>query len=621
MSDTRDTLRYDGTINGRQVMPKQPANPNLDSSPSGTRVSLEKSEIGTQSDPQQKSDREVVEIAQSCNDCGSVGEKPSDVLSSLPEPPTPKVTINYKNLEPGCFITYSTLKTEAKSVQTNVINTYIKDVIDSAQLENATTDTPFTFTLNLASKDILEFGGIQIDKIRTTLALDELGLTFTRNSDTEIQLTGTPKKDYNGKIYFCVVIDIGGSLLLHHDKNTTKTELTSFADFSRQFVHSKSFIINAHPKSLWKDLPCRGIGENGKEYDHYGDYENKDADCSGNIVEYLPAVKGIISSKPAKCFEVIAASIRGRSHAHVGKPRDDSYYYEFDGSTGWNFVAVADGACSAKYSRKGSELATQTVVKTLRSALTPEFTKTIFTNKIIQLQRWKTEFDKTNGNLATDTENEFVVNSKLDAVFHQAVYQAFTNIHNESESYKTKHPDTKINDYHTTLLVAAFRWFPELNQGKGGWFIASYWVGDGGAAILADTVGGARKVFILGEPDGGEFAGQTRFLTMTDEITADKIRNRLRFTFCDSFEAMLLVTDGITDPFFPSEAAVVDEHRWLEFYEKKIKDGCEEEPQGCKAIFDNTIDPQKKSEALLKWLEFWSKGNHDDRTILIVKLR
>ncbi|MDR2704242.1 MAG: hypothetical protein LBC02_00540, partial [Planctomycetaceae bacterium] len=57
----------------------------------------------------------------------------------------------------------------------------------------------------------------------------------------------------------------------------------------------------------------------------------------------------------------------------------------------------------------------------------------------------------------------------------------------------------------------------------------------------------------------------------------------------------------------------------LEFYEQKLKNGCEEEPNGCPALFDKTKEPQEKAEALLKWLDFWSKGNHDDRTILIVK--
>ena len=601
MPDTRDTSIYDGTINNRPVTPKQPSNPVLDGSGMGTKEAFEKSKIGTGADLQRDYDSEVVATSQP-NDCGSVNEPPSDV----PPPEPLKQKILLEKFEPGAIIYYSTKKSEASMVQRNVLNPLIKDEIEKAVLENATIDTPFQFQLDLSSKDIVELnGGIVISKVFSTPALKEIGLEFKQISETRIQLTGTPKKDYNDKLYFYI----------HWQEKikpaTSKLELVSFTDVDQDRVYSKPFIINAHPKSLWKDLPCRGIDEDGKEYDNYGDYENKDAESSGTVVNYV--------NEPTKCFEVIAASIRGRSHAHVGKPRDDAYYYEFDNETGWNFATVADGAGSAKHSRKGSELATQTIVKTLRSALTTEFTKAIFTDRMVQIQRWKNEFDNVNGKLAAETEDEFVKESKLHTVFHQAVYQAYTKIHEEKEKYKAKHPNTKINDYHTTLIAAAFRWFPELNQKKGGWFIASYWVGDGGAAILTDTVGDSRKVFVLGEPDGGEFAGQTRFLTMQDEITAEKIHKRLRFTFCDSFEVMLLVTDGITDPFFPSEAAVLDAPRWVEFYEGKLKTGCAEEPNGCKEIFDNALDPLKKSEALLKWLGFWSKGNHDDRTILIVR--
>ena len=45
-----------------------------------------------------------------------------------------------------------------------------------------------------------------------------------------------------------------------------------------------------------------------------------------------------------------------------------------------------------------------------------------------------------------------------------------------------------------------------------GWFIASFWVGDG-AMCLFDAENKTAK--LLGTPDEGEFSGQTRFLTIT----------------------------------------------------------------------------------------------------------
>ncbi|MCL2742444.1 MAG: protein phosphatase 2C domain-containing protein [Planctomycetaceae bacterium] len=597
-------------------MPKV-SNPDLDGFDTGTDTPFKNNEVVPEEEaakidsPVPLGTDNTAAAPSQPDDCGSVKES-----SSVPEPV--ETVVNEPPPKPTPPIIAFTFQTERDGKPVSFITNEIKKRIADFQIPNATVDTDYEFIFDF-SIDELKIVSEQPEaqpKINSTLT--DNGFSVELLEGNRIRFYGKPKMDYNGKIYF-----LHQTAEAFQEKQSKRAEGQSEPLYNN-FQDSKPFIINAHPKSLWKDLPCVGTDENGNPYDNYGDYENADSVSSGEVVSYTSA----------KSFEVIAASIRGRSHAHVGKPRDDAYYYEFDGrqqtadgsNAGWNFITVADGAGSAKHSRKGSEIATRTIVQTLRSALTAEFTKVIFTDRMEQIQRWKNEFADADGKLAPETEKEFVEKSQLDKVLYIAVREAFVKIHNEAEEYKKKHPDTKINDYNTTLLAAAFRWFPELNDGKGGWFIVSYWVGDGGATILddtADAVGGSRKtprkVFVLGEPDGGEFAGQTRFLTMKEEITEEKVRKRLRFTFCDSFEAMLLVTDGITDPFFPSEAAVVDEPRWLEFYEKKFKGGCYEEPDGCKEIFDDTIDPQKKSEALLKWLKFWSKGNHDDRTVLIVR--
>ena len=235
---------------------------------------------------------------------------------------------------------------------------------------------------------------------------------------------------------------------------------------------------------------------------------------------------------------------------------------------------------------------------------------------IFQFAKARAEFIKQNGNWKEETLQSFVQETNLESIFHIAIDKAIRDIHAEAKNRE----GAVVKDYHTTLLCTAFKYFGPPKPGSsemGGWFFASYWVGDGGAAILRWN--DHDRVLVLGEPDGGEFAGQTRFLTIPDEIQPETIKRRLRFSFCDSFESLLLVTDGITDPFFPSEVAVLDEQRWLEFYETKLKEGCVEEPNGCPEVFDENKSSEEKSRVLLKWLDFWSKGNHDDRTILIVK--
>jgi serine/threonine protein phosphatase PrpC len=605
---------YDGMKNGRPFVksveiPKQ-ANPDLDGF--ATSTPFKEDEIGTEKDLQSPSAVEQQPAAQ------TRAEQPLTPPVTLDNTPSEQPKIILEKLEPGIHIRYKTVKSGVKSVRENVVEELIKERLDTKVFPNGQVGTAYEEEVDIASKDIVDvIGGIDIEEVKVLPTLAKLGLRCEKVSSTKFKITGTPTADYNGKLYF----------LLGHptypkqrETVTPKTEITSFTELLPGQVHAKPFIINAHPKSLWLDLPV----ENDEGY------QNLDNESNGETVEYVPTVKRYFSTMPAKSFEVIAASARGRSHAHIGKPRDDAFYYEFDKETGWNFVAVADGAGSAKYSRKGSELATRTVVKKLRETLTKEFNQRCFYDKRMSFQRWKVEFIKNNGKLSTEQENEFVVNTQFDKVFHLAVDAAYRAIHDEHK----RRDGSVLKDYHTTLLCAAFRWFPELDNRQGGWFIASYWVGDGGAAILRPMFDGISidkpasdleskfpkdRVFVLGEPDGGEFAGQTRFLTMPEEMTAEKIRSRCRFSFCDSFESIILVSDGITDPFFPSEAAVVDEPRWLEFYEKKLKDGCEEEPNGCKEVFADNIAPNVKAEALLKWLGFWSKGNHDDRTILIVR--
>jgi serine/threonine protein phosphatase PrpC len=370
-------------------------------------------------------------------------------------------------------------------------------------------------------------------------------------------------------------------------KQHYETEKAKYSGYHSQKT-TIPFLISGNPRDSWKNLDV--------DWDKEGIYRNEDKDAKG---ELLTTVTGNI--------EVIAASMRGRSHADVGKPRDDAFHFDFDKETGWNFVAIADGGGSAKYSRKGSELACKTVVETLRKLLTAEYNTKCLNEKSESLRRWKEN--------TSSPDPEDVKTSQLGTVFHSAVHAAWMAINEESER-----KGAKINDYNTTLLCAAFRYLVELKT----WLIVSYWVGDGGAAIIERLAANSSdcNVTVLGKPDSGEFVGQTKFLTMKDEITAESIHKRLRFSFCDSFVAMLFVTDGITDPFFPSDAAVGEGKRWLDFYENILPNGSKApEAVALKELFDAAKNPQEKADALLNWLNFWSVGNHDDRTILIVKPR
>ena len=89
---------------------------------------------------------------------------------------------------------------------------------------------------------------------------------------------------------------------------------------------------------------------------------------------------------------------------------------------------------------------------------------------------------------------------------------------------------------------------------------------------------------------------------------------RLRFSIEDDFTSLMLMTDGVSDPMFETANNLNDFEKWKEFW-NKIKTGFPEDEIGGVDLSD---DNEESKNQLLKWLDFWSPGNHDDRTIAIL---
>ena len=137
-----------------------------------------------------------------------------------------------------------------------------------------------------------------------------------------------------------------------------------------------------------------------------------------------------------------------------------------------------------------------------------------------------------------------------------------------------------------------------------GWFVASFWVGDGAMCIYDKN---RQYIKLLGAPDGGEYAGQTRFLTMKEIFSSpESIMSRLKYSIEKDFSALLLMTDGVSDPFFETDANLNKFEKWDALWENITSE------------VELTDDNAESQYQLLKWLDFWSPGNHDDRTIAIL---
>jgi hypothetical protein len=276
---------------------------------------------------------------------------------------------------------------------------------------------------------------------------------------------------------------------------------------------------------------------------------------------------------------MIAASRRGRSHAHSGTFRDDDFKLSVIESEGWYILAVADGAGSAPYSRRGSQIACDKAVEVLEAKLDAKLAQDLAPLG----EAWKAA--------PNDTIKAQIARCLYEPLSH-AAYAGYKAI---GEEAKTLGEEPKA--FHTTLLLTVVRLFDF------GYFVGTWWVGDGGVGVYQR----GKYIKPMGVPDGGQFAGQTRFLTMP-EIWADgaTIIKRIEFDIVDDFTAVVLMSDGVTDPKIQTDYNLGQVSKWDELWND----------------LENTVDFSEDNlqadAQLLEWLDFWSPGEHDDRTIAIL---
>ena len=344
------------------------------------------------------------------------------------------------------------------------------------------------------------------------------------------------------------------------------------------------FIINPDPWSLWEDHPH----DENAPYSDKPDQARETARAGDSLV--------------------LAASCRGRSHAHVGSFRDDEFLVKLaESPEEWNVLAVADGAGSARYSRQGSKLACRAAVAYLTQYLNTEPYREKVEAGLISPLKEKLQDADNQGQSLYDF-SKLAQDSKANTdCWYGAVWSAYTAINNECQKRLEEKLEEKVTfkDYNTTLLLTAFRRLEV--DGAAYTLFLSYWVGDGAPAILKPN--GLDEVFLLGEVDAGEYAGQTRFLSK-DQVDPQVVGSRLRFACVKNFEALVMMTDGVSDPFFNSENDLSDFDAWNNFWTKKeLQDAMKK---------NGAVSDAERAEKLLAWLNFKETGYHDDRTLLIL---
>ncbi len=396
--------------------------------------------------------------------------------------------------------------------------------MDKIVFPNAKEKEPYTYTVQwgkFALSDIAEhyFEG-----------LEAIGLLYDRETGI---VHGTPTKPGDADI------------TLHYKPSDSLVE-----QFLTRPVH---LFVNFDPRSLWTEH------EPPADAPYQKPHTESKRDASGPKT-------------------IIGASKRGRSHARESKFRDDDFDAIYRADTGWYVITVADGAGSAKFSREGSRIATDTVVEHLSLTAT--------NTRLDELEPLIAQFE-----VNPDDTNRKAIGDTLYNTVGNAVFLAYKNIAKEAENTQNL-----VKDYATTLLVTVCRQFGTK------WFIGAFWVGDGGVGIYKKD--SAPK--ILGETDSGEYSGQTRFLTMQEIFEATAFYKRIRFELVDDFDALVLMTDGITDAWFHTDANLFKADKWEQLFQEIQKE------------VTLSRDNENAHNQLLQWLDFWVKGEYDDRTIAIL---
>lgn len=313
--------------------------------------------------------------------------------------------------------------------------------------------------------------------------------------------------------------------------------------------------VNANPKDLWKNIPSAQDAEFPKQ---------DETSYKGNFLDK----------------KIVVVSKRGRSHAHEGKFRDDDFAVN-ELSSSWSIVSVSDGAGSAKAAREGARLAVNSV------------------NMFFSATEIICEIEK-NVRIIYDTEYPRDRKDEAGQNIVKYLYESVTEIYYTLEKAAAEH-SLSINDLHTTLIFTLAKKF------EFGYVILSFGVGDCPINLISKDFS---EVQLLNSMDVGEFSGGTRFITMK-EIFNDQMASRFRITCVEDFSFLSLMTDGIYDPKFVTENKLEDIESWKLFFNDLS--GNNDDRAKVDFLSDAEIDKQ-----LLTWVDFWSRGNHDDRTLAII---
>ncbi len=253
-------------------------------------------------------------------------------------------------------------------------------------------------------------------------------------------------------------------------------------------------------------------------------------------------------------WQVLGASVRGKSHAHRGEYRDDAIAAL--SRDGLLVLAVADGAGSSALSRIGAAVTAQLAV------------------------------DNTHRRYMAGASDASPV-SRLGTAMAHAVHDAAMRLHELATAGEVSPSSLRT----TVLLVAILDDLMLVSQ-----------VGDG-AVLVQRTDGSVARVGAMRETG---WAGEvTCFVPDACAMTQAAALRQVR---ASDVALIALMTDGVDDPFHPLEqtgAALVEQWR----HGTATPIGTARQPVAPSVLGE--------ASALLQWLGFEQRGEVDDRSLLL----
>jgi hypothetical protein len=250
-------------------------------------------------------------------------------------------------------------------------------------------------------------------------------------------------------------------------------------------------------------------------------------------------------AEAANGLKLFGARVRGKKHKHEGTNCDD--WFEVAAEGPWTMIAVSDGAGSKKFSRVGAEVSCKAAIASLKDALRGHQLDPSAALEDIHRDEISGAFSRP------DLE-------RVQQALHAAMVKAYEAV--QFAAAERTGPEytqlmggrpLNVQDLSATLLIAVH--IPVRYQDREYSFILACQVGDG----MIAAINREWTLQLLAQPDSGEFSGETEFLTSPRKLEKENLA-RKTFAGVLPLRALLVMTDGVADDYFPNDPGMLRLH-------------------------------------------------------------